>query len=81
MRVSKQQVVEFIRERGDAGRAEQAESELPDHLDLPADEATLLGYGVNPVDLAGDEPDHGGASPGGESGAAAHEEEAAAEEG
>ena len=73
MRVSKQQVVEFIRERGDEDRATRAEAELPDHLDLPADEATLLGYGVNPIDLAGDEPDHGGASPGGESGEAAEE--------
>jgi hypothetical protein len=73
MRVSKQQVVEFIRERGDEDRATRAESELPDHLDLPADEATLLGYGVNPIDLAGDEPDHSGASPGGESGEAAKE--------
>ena len=73
MRVSKQQVVDFIRERGDGDRAEQAQSELPDHLDLPADEATILGYGVNPIDLAGDEPDHGGASPRGESGEAADE--------
>src|SRR3954447_26782368 len=71
MRVSKQQVVEFIRERGDEDRADRAESELPDHLDLPADEAKLLGYGVSPIDLAGDEPDHGGASPRGESGEAA----------
>jgi hypothetical protein len=71
MRVSKQQVVEFIRERGDAERADRAESELPDVLDLPADEATLLQYGVQPIDLAGDEPDHAGASPRGESGEAA----------
>jgi hypothetical protein len=71
MRVSKRQVVDFIRERGDGERAERAESELPDVLDLPADEATLLEYGVNPIDLAGDEPDHAGASPRGESGEAA----------
>src|SRR4051794_11724027 len=59
MRVSKQQVVEFIRERGDGDRADRAVSELPDHLDLPADEAKLLGYGVSPIDLAGDEPTTG----------------------
>jgi len=73
MRVSKQQVVDFIRERGDGDRADQAQSELPDHLDLPADEAAILGYGVNPIDLAGDEPDHGGASPRGVRGEAADE--------
>ena len=70
MKVSKQQIVEFIRDRGDTARAEQAASELPDVLDLPADEEQLLSLGVDPIDLAGD-PDHGGASPGGESGAAA----------
>ena len=73
MRVSKQQIVDFIRERGDGSRADQAQSELPDHIDLPADEATVLRYGVNPIDLAGDEPDHGGAAPRGESGADADE--------
>ena len=76
MRVSKQKVVEFIRKRGDGDRADRAESELPDHLDLPADEAKLLAYGVQPVDLAGDEPDHGGASPGGESGKSGEADEA-----
>src|SRR3954462_13706853 len=75
MRVSKQQVVGFIRGRGDAERADRAESELPDVLDLPADEATLLEYGVQPIDLAGDEPDHGGASPRGESGEDAEDAE------
>ena len=73
MRVSKQQVVDFIRERGDSEGADRAASQLPEHLDLPADEATILQYGVSPIDLAGDEPDHGGASPRGESGADADE--------
>lgn len=59
MHVSKQQVVDFIRERGDEERAAQAESELPESLDLPEDQAWVLKYGVQPIDLAGDEPDHG----------------------
>lgn len=59
MHVSKQQVVDFIRERGDAERAAQAEAELPDSLELPEDEALVVKYGVEPIDLAGDEPDHG----------------------
>jgi len=75
MRVSKQQVVEFIRGRGDGERADKAESDLPDVLDLPADELTLLEYGVQPIDLAGDEPDHGGAAPRGESGEASDKTE------
>ena len=59
MQVSKEKVVAFIRERGDAERAALAESELPDHLDLPKDDDLVTKYGVQPVDLAGDEPDHG----------------------
>jgi len=70
MKVSKQQIVEFIRERGDADRADAAEAELPDHVDLPGDEALVLEYGVQSLDLAGDAPDHGGATPGTESGGA-----------
>jgi hypothetical protein len=59
MRVSKQKVVAFIRERGDAERATLAEAELPDHVDLPKDDDLVTKYGVQPVDLAGDEPDNG----------------------
>ncbi len=61
MQVSKQQVVEFIRARGDAARADQAEAEagLPDTLDLPKDEDLVTKYGVDPLDLAGDEPGPG----------------------
>jgi hypothetical protein len=59
MHVSKQQVLDFIRERGDKDRAAQAEADLPDSLDLPKDEHWLSKYGVDPLDLAGDEPDHG----------------------
>ncbi len=59
MQVSKQQVVDFIRARGDEDRAVKAEAELPDSLDLPKDEVWISKYGVDPLDLAGDEPDHG----------------------
>ncbi len=75
MKVSKQQIVEFIRDRGDVEKADRAASELPDVLELPEDEERVLALGVDPIDLAGDVPDHGGASPGGESGAAADEDE------
>ena len=59
MQVSKQQVVEFIRERGDGERAALAEAELPDTLDLPKDADLVTKFGVDPLDLAGDEPDPG----------------------
>jgi hypothetical protein len=59
MQVSKQQIVEFIRQRGDDVRAAQAEAELPDSVDLPKDEDLVTKFGVNPLDLAGDEPDNG----------------------
>jgi len=47
------------RERGDEERAVLAEAELPDHVDLPKDDHLVTKYGVQPIDLAGDEPDHG----------------------
>ena len=59
MQVSKETVVAFIRERGDEKRAALAEAELPDRLDLPKDDDLVTKYGVQPTDLAGDEPDHG----------------------
>ncbi|CAN5499388.1 MAG: hypothetical protein ABIQ59_03405 [Nocardioidaceae bacterium] len=59
MQVSKQQVVDFIRQRGDADRAAEAEAELPDTLDLPKDDDLVTKFGVQPLDLAGDEPGPG----------------------
>ena len=59
MQVSKQQVVEFIRARGDEERAARAEAELPDVVDLPKDDDLVTRLGVDPLDLAGDEPDAG----------------------
>ena len=73
MKVSKQQVVEFIRDRGDSARAEQADADLPDVLDLPTDQGKVTAFGVDPLDLAGDVPDHGGTAPGTGAGAAADE--------
>ena len=59
MQVSKETVVAFIRERGDEERAVLAESELPDRIDLPKDDDLVTKYGVQPIDLSGDEPDNG----------------------
>lgn len=51
MKVSKQQVVEFIRARGDEERADQAERELPDSVDVGEDGGLLAQYGVTEDDL------------------------------
>ena len=59
MQVSKQQIVEFIRGRGDDARADRAEAELPDVVDLSKDDDLVTQLGVDPLDLAGDEPDAG----------------------
>ena len=59
MQVTKQQVVEFIRSRGDDARADRAEAELPDVVDLPKDDDLVTRLGVDPLDLAGDEPGPG----------------------
>ena len=59
MRVSKEKIVAFIRDRGDEERAVLAAAELPEHVDLPKDDDLVTKYGVQPIDLAGDEPDNG----------------------
>ncbi len=51
MKLSKEQVVGFIRERGDDGHAAKAEQELPETLELPGDEGVLAQYGVKADDL------------------------------
>ncbi|HET6625580.1 MAG TPA: hypothetical protein VFG63_04265 [Nocardioidaceae bacterium] len=52
MKLSKEQIVRFIRARGDDEHADKAEQELPGTLNLPEDAGLLAQYGVNPDDLA-----------------------------
>jgi hypothetical protein len=51
MKISREQVIEFIRARGDDEHADRAQQELPDTLDLPTDEGILAQYGVEADDL------------------------------
>jgi hypothetical protein len=51
MRLSKEQVVRFIRARGDEEHASKAEQELPDSMELPEDQGLLAQYGVQADDL------------------------------
>jgi hypothetical protein len=54
MKMKKEQILEFIRARGDDEHAAKAEKELPDEgfdLDPIDDEGILAQYGVSPEDL------------------------------
>ncbi|MFM6850180.1 MAG: hypothetical protein ACKOVB_13880 [Terrabacter sp.] len=53
MQIDKQQIIEFLKSRGDQDKAQQAEGELPDQVDTDQ-HADLLGrFGVNPQELLG----------------------------
>lgn len=51
MKLSKEMVIDFIRERGDEEHASKAQQELPESLELPGDEGILAQYGVQADDL------------------------------
>ena len=51
MKVRKQTVLDFIRDRGDEEHLAAAEAELPDELELPQDEGVLAQYGVKADDV------------------------------
>lgn len=51
MQLDKQQVIDFIKEQGDSGKADQARSELPDKVDTDKHGDLLAKYGVQPQDL------------------------------
>jgi hypothetical protein len=56
MEIPKDKIVELLRERGQADRADQADSELPDQVD-PQEHADLLSkFGIDPQELAGTLP-------------------------
>jgi hypothetical protein len=53
MQVPKEQILQLIRDKGDAGKADQADRELPDQVD-PEQHADLLSkFGIDPKDLLG----------------------------
>ena len=53
MQIDKQQIIEFLKNRGDSSKAGQAESDLPDKVDPERDSGLLDKLGVNPQDLLG----------------------------
>ena len=53
MQIPKDQIIEFLRSRGDQDKAGQAEGELPDQVDTDQDAGLLQKYGIDPQDLMG----------------------------
>lgn len=51
MQIPKEQILEFLRSRGDNDKASQAEDELPDQVDTDRDAGLLQKFGIDPGDL------------------------------
>lgn len=47
MKIDKQQIIDLIRSQMDAGKAKDAERELPDEVDTERDGGLLSKYGVD----------------------------------
>ena len=56
MEIPKEQILEFLRERGDHEKAGQAGKELPDKVDPGRDAGLLSKFGIDPQDLLGKLP-------------------------
>lgn len=53
MQIPKEQILEFLKSRGDQSQADQANSELPDQVDTEKDQGMLSKFGIDPKDLGG----------------------------
>ncbi|MBW8172529.1 hypothetical protein K0651_05620 [Ornithinimicrobium sp. Arc0846-15] len=53
MEISKQKIVDMLKNRGDHDKAQQADSDLPDNVDTDKDQSKLEELGVKASDLAG----------------------------
>ncbi len=51
MQIDKQMVLDLLRQRGDSGQADQAQSELPDQVDTDQHAGLLEKFGLSPQDL------------------------------
>jgi hypothetical protein len=51
MNISKDQIVEFLKDKGQPGQADQAASELPDQVDSDSDSGLLAKFGIKPEEL------------------------------
>ncbi len=53
MEIPKEQILELLRSRGDHGKADQADQELPDQVDTDEHGDLLRKIGIDPSDLLG----------------------------
>lgn len=51
MEIPKEQVLQFLQERGETDQAAQAEQELPEQVDTEQDSGLLSKFGVDPQEL------------------------------
>jgi hypothetical protein len=51
MEIPKDAILEFLRNRGDTDKAEEAERELPENVDTERDSGLLARFGINPDEL------------------------------
>ena len=53
MEIPKDKVLDLIKQHGNAGKAGEAEQELPDQVDTDRDAGLLQKFGLDPQDLLG----------------------------
>ncbi len=53
MQIDKQQIIEFLRSRGEQDKADQASTQLPEQVDTEQDQGLLGSLGINPAELLG----------------------------
>jgi hypothetical protein len=51
MELDKNQILDFLREKGQSDKVSQAEQELPDHVDTDQHADLLQRFGINPQEL------------------------------
>ena len=54
MEIPKDQILQLLHDRGDHGKADQADQQLPDQVDPEQHSDLLNKIGINPSDLLGD---------------------------
>lgn len=65
MQIDKDVILAFLRERGDTGRAAEADRELPSTVDTDEHQSLLERFGIDPGELVGRLGDLGGGGLGG----------------
>jgi hypothetical protein len=51
MQIPKEQILDLLRQQGDQGKAEQADSQLPEQVDTDQHAGLLQRLGIDPADL------------------------------